>query len=52
MQRLQQVRLSRAVRPDDEYETAFELEIEPRVRPDVAQRDRVDDQISQAGGSA
>jgi hypothetical protein len=46
VQRLEQVGLAGAVRTDDENESRLEIEIETRVRADVAQRDRLDDQIS------
>jgi hypothetical protein len=50
VQRLEQVRLPGPVRPHDEHEPGLEAEIEPRVRPDVPERDRGNDQstISQA----
>jgi class 3 adenylate cyclase len=35
VERLQQVRLARAVRADGQDETRLEVEIEPRVRADV-----------------
>jgi hypothetical protein len=44
VQRLEQVRLPGTVRTDDEHQTRLEVEVKARVRPDVAERDRVDDQ--------
>src|SRR5439155_1679522 len=44
VQRLEQVRLAGAVRPDDEHQSRLEVEVEASVRPDVAQRNRADDQ--------
>jgi hypothetical protein len=49
MQRFEQVRLAGAVRTNDEDQPRLEVEIEPSIRADVAQRDRLDDQVSQAG---
>jgi hypothetical protein len=46
MQRLEQVRLPSAVLADDEDQPRLKVEIETRVRPDVAQRDRRDDQLA------
>ena len=46
VQRLEQVRLAGAVRPDDQDEPRLEVEFEPRVRPDVAQGDRRNDQTA------
>src|SRR5438876_100617 len=40
VKRLEQVRLAGAVRPDEKHQTRLELELEPRVRPDVAQGNR------------
>jgi hypothetical protein len=45
VQRLEQVRLARAVRAHDEHEAGTELQLEPRVRADVAERDLRDDQL-------
>jgi hypothetical protein len=45
VQRLEQVRLAGAVRPDDENKSGLEAEVKPGVRADVAQRDFSDDQI-------
>ena len=45
MERLEQVRLARAVRPHDEHETLRQPELERRVRADVPERDRLDDQV-------
>jgi hypothetical protein len=44
VQRLEQVRLADPVRPDREDETRTQVEIEPLVRPEVAERDVLDDQ--------
>jgi hypothetical protein len=44
VQRLQQVRLADAVRPDRENEARAQPELEPLVRPKVAERDVLDDQ--------
>src|SRR5207237_3786026 len=44
VQRLEQVRLPRTVRPHDEHEPRLEPEVESRVRAVVAKRDRLDDQ--------
>src|SRR5205085_7624346 len=44
VQRLEQVRLPRAVRPDDEHEPRLEPDLEPFVGAVVAKRDRLDDQ--------
>ena len=44
VQRLEQVRLAGAVRPGDEDEPRLERELEPGVRPEVAERDLGDDQ--------
>src|SRR5204863_9604767 len=46
VQRLEQVRLAGAVLADYEDETGPKVEVEPRVRPDVAQGDRRDDQTA------
>jgi hypothetical protein len=46
MQRLQQVRLAGPVLADDQNEPRPEVEVEPRVRPDVAQGDRRNDQTA------
>jgi hypothetical protein len=35
VQRLEQVRLAGAVRPNDENQSRLEVEVETRVRPDV-----------------
>ena len=43
VQRLEQVRLPRPVRTDHEHETGLETEVEPGVRPNVPEGDRVDD---------
>jgi hypothetical protein len=45
VQRLEQVRLAGAVRPDDKNQTRLETEVEPCVGADVAQRDFADDQV-------
>ena len=52
VQRFEQVRLPRAVRPDSEHEPRLQVEVEARVRANVAKRDSVDDQVSLAAGSA
>ena len=55
VQRLEQVRLAGAVRPDDEHEPRLEVEVEPGVRAEVAERDVRDDQPgrpSRRAGSA
>jgi hypothetical protein len=44
VQRLEQVRLPDAVRPDDEHEPWLEIEVERRVRPVPAERYVLDDQ--------
>jgi hypothetical protein len=44
VQRLEQVRLARAVRPRHEDEATLQLELEPLVRPVVAERELGDDQ--------
>jgi hypothetical protein len=44
MQRLEEVRLAGAVRTDDEHEPRLQLELELRVRADVPERDRLNDQ--------
>ena len=44
VQRLEQVRLACAVRPGREHEPRPERELEPLVRPEAAERDRLDDQ--------
>jgi len=44
MQRLEQVRLAGAVRADNQYQPRLDVEVEPLVRPDVAKRNRADDQ--------
>ena len=44
VQRLEQVRLADAVRPDDEHDAGRERELERRVRAVVAKRDVLDDQ--------
>jgi hypothetical protein len=52
MERLEQVRLAGAVRPDGEHQTRLEFKLESRIRPDVAKRDRADDQVNLAAESA
>jgi hypothetical protein len=44
VQRLEQVRLSRTVLTDDENKPRLEVEVEARVRANVAKRDFRDDQ--------
>jgi hypothetical protein len=44
VQRLEQVRLSGPVGPDGQHEARLEIEVEPRVRANVPERDRADDQ--------
>jgi hypothetical protein len=44
VQRLEQVRLPDTVWPDSKYESGLQVEIEPLVRPEVAELDLVDDQ--------
>jgi hypothetical protein len=44
VQGLEQVRLSRSVGPDGEYEPRLEVQLERRIRAEVAKRDRADDQ--------
>jgi len=44
VERLEQVRLADAVRPDREDEARLQPELEPLVRPEVAERDVLDDQ--------
>src|SRR4029077_8393154 len=44
MKRLEQVRLAGAVLPDDQDQTRLQREVESRVRADVPERDRTDDQ--------
>jgi hypothetical protein len=44
VQRLEQVRLPRAVRADDQDEAGLQFELEPCVRAEVPERDRADDQ--------
>ena len=44
VQRLEQVRLPDAVRPDGEHDARLEVEIERRVRPVLAKSDVLDDQ--------
>jgi hypothetical protein len=44
VQRLEQVRLSRPVRARDEDEPGLQLELEPFVAAEVAERDVPDDQ--------
>jgi hypothetical protein len=44
MKRFEQVRLSGAVGSCDENEPRLERELEPRVRANVAERNRLDDQ--------
>jgi len=46
VQRLEQVRLAGAVLADYEDETGPKVEVEARVRPDVAQGDCRDDQTA------
>jgi hypothetical protein len=43
VQRLEEVRLAGAVRPDDENEPRREVEVECDVRPKVAERDVIDE---------
>jgi len=44
VQRLEQVRLADAVRPDRKNEPRLQLQLEPFIRAKVAQRDAGDDQ--------
>ena len=44
MQRLEQVRLPRAVFPDKEHDPRREIEVEGCIRPVVPERDVLDDQ--------
>lgn len=44
VQGLEQIGLARTVRAGDENEAGLELELEPGVRPEVAERDVGDDQ--------
>ena len=44
VQRLEQVRLPRSVRPDDQQQAGLELEVKSGVRANVPKRDSVDDQ--------
>jgi len=44
VERLEQVRLADAVRPDREDEPGPQLQLQPLVRPEVAERDVLDDQ--------
>jgi hypothetical protein len=46
MEALEEVRLSRAVRPDRQDEPRLELELEPGVRAIVAERELLDDQAA------
>jgi len=46
VERLEQVRLADAVRADGEDETGAQVELQPLVRPEVAERDVLDDQCS------
>jgi hypothetical protein len=46
METLEEVRLSRAVRPDGEDEAGLELELEPGVRAIVTERELLDDQAA------
>jgi hypothetical protein len=39
MQRLEEVRLTGAVGPDDEHEPRLEAELEGRIRPELFQRE-------------
>jgi hypothetical protein len=48
VQRLEQVRLARAVRAGDQDEARLQALFEPRVRAKVDERDRLDDQLSRA----
>ena len=43
VQRLEQVRLPCAVGANYEHKTRLEIEVEASVRPDVSERDRLDD---------
>jgi hypothetical protein len=54
VERLEQVRLAGAVLADDEDDARPEVELEPLVRPVVAERDALDDQAraNPRGGSA
>jgi hypothetical protein len=44
VERLEQVRLPRAVRADREQETRLEAQLEARVGAELAERERADDQ--------
>jgi len=44
MESLEQVRLPGSVRPRDEHDSGFELQLEPGVRAEVPERDLADDQ--------
>jgi hypothetical protein len=44
VERLEQIRLSGPVRADGEHEPRFETELEVRVRAELAERERLDDQ--------
>ena len=44
MQRLEQIRLPRSVRSDDQQQAGLELEVKSGVRANVPKRDSVDDQ--------
>ena len=46
MQGLEQVGLPRPVRPDGKDEPRLEIEIEPRVRANVPEGDRANDQLA------
>jgi hypothetical protein len=52
VERLEQVRLAGAVRTGEEDDTGPELQLEPRIGAEVAERDPVDDQVSRRDGSA
>jgi hypothetical protein len=52
VQRLEQVRLPRAVRADDEDDAGREPEVESAIRAVVPKRDAADDQLSRRAGSA
>jgi hypothetical protein len=45
VQRLEQVRLADAVRPDGEDEAGAQRELQPLVRPELAERYLVDNQL-------
>jgi hypothetical protein len=46
VQRLEQVRLPDAVRADREHEPGTQVELQPLVRPELAQRYVLDDQLT------